>query len=184
MIGDIRISTGLLTNKKIKRLIRRKGSDGLLGLISLWIYTATHRPKGILYDMDNEDLMDACNTNDEHFISLLIDLKLIDFDGKNHSIHNWKDNNGWVFFSDERSEKAKKAAEARWNKQDKNQQHNATSNTGSNASSNAPSPTPTPTPTPKSIITENTLQPPPAEILDEQTGEIIDLQESVKGALG
>lgn len=119
MNTDIRISTGLLTNMKVKRLIRRKGHTGFYNMISLWIYAGIHRPEGVFFEMDEDDLMDAADTNDENFIPLLTELKLLDFDGLHHKIHDWNKHNHWALGAEKRSETARKAAEARWNKNQK-----------------------------------------------------------------
>lgn len=114
MNTDIRISTGLLTNRKIKKLIRRKGYEGFYNLISLWINTGINCPEGELTGYDREDIMDMSGTNDENFIELLMELGLLEFDNENYLIHNWKTHNHWAANAKKRSEKARKAIEARW----------------------------------------------------------------------
>ncbi len=119
MNTDIRVTTTIFTNKKIKRLIRRKGYEGFYNLISLWINTAIHRSTGSLDGYDSDDLMDILNTNDEKMVELLVDLNLLDFDGKTYAIHNWKKHNPWAFDADKRSEIARKAAKTRWESHNK-----------------------------------------------------------------
>jgi len=111
---DFRVSTHVLQNKKIKRLIRRKGHTGFYNLISLWAYTATQRPSGILHEMDREDIMDAAESTDETFVGLLVDLGLLDHDGASFSIHNWVKHNGYAAHAEQRSQKARDAANKRW----------------------------------------------------------------------
>jgi len=120
MNTDIRISVALLTNKKIKRLIRRKGHTGLFNLLSLWIYAGIHAPNGTFVGMDKEDLMDAASSTDETLIGMLEELTLLDFDGERYSIHDWVEHNHWATGAEKRSEKARKAADARWSMEDKN----------------------------------------------------------------
>lgn len=114
MNTDMRISTGVMGNRKIRRLIRAKGAEGFVQLITLWIYTSVHRPTGVLDDMDEFDIQDAAKSYDEKFADVLFDLKLLDFDDGTYSIHNWKKHNPWAFEADKRSEIARNAAKARW----------------------------------------------------------------------
>ena len=119
MNTDIRISTGLLTNMKVRKLIRRKGHTGFYNLISLWIFAGIHSPSGIFFEMDADDLMDAADTNDEKFIPLLVELRLLDYDGLNYQIHDWAVHNHWALGAKKRSESARKAADARWQNKEK-----------------------------------------------------------------
>lgn len=114
MNADIRISTGLFGNTKIKRLIRRKGSDGFVSLQKLWIWAAIHRPTGVLSGMEDGDLMDVLETNDEAMVALLVGLNLLDHDGKCYSIHNWMKHNLWASGAEKRADSARKAAQIRW----------------------------------------------------------------------
>ena len=119
MNSDIRISTAILTNKKIKRLIRRKGYEGFYNLISLWINTAIQCPEGALVGYDKDDVMDMANTSDEFFVDLLIELQLIGVNDKTYFLHDWKEHNPWAYGHKKRSENAKKAAEIRWRNEKK-----------------------------------------------------------------
>ncbi len=118
MVTDIRLQTSITTNTKIKRLVRRKGADGFVNLVNLWVHTATHNSSGFLVDMDKEDIMDAAQTSDERYVDLLIELNLLDevFEGGKTTlkIHNWEKYQGWVVGSEKRSELARKAAKSRW----------------------------------------------------------------------
>lgn len=115
MNTDIRISVGLLTNRKVKRLIRRKGHTGFYNLISLWVYAGVHCPSGEFEGMDKEDLMDAAETSDECFVDLLVDLNLLELKGGVYRLRNWRKHNGYAATAEERSQKARDAANKRWN---------------------------------------------------------------------
>ncbi|MDA3833727.1 MAG: hypothetical protein PF495_10040 [Spirochaetales bacterium] len=119
MNSDIRISTAIFTNKKIRKLLRRKNGDGLSSLLSLWINAAINSPDGVFLGYEMEDLMDSANTKDECFIPLLVDQKKQEFDGKIYSNHNWKKHNGYAYYAPERSEKARIAANTRWQMKNK-----------------------------------------------------------------
>ena len=118
MNTDIRLSTTCFAHAKIVKLERRIGSDGVLSLLKLWIYTAQHREKGILYDMTDEDIAIAAGwSGDEKlFISELLSLRLIDRVDDHYEIHNWRKHNSYAAFSEVRSEAGRKGAASRWNK--------------------------------------------------------------------
>ena len=115
MNTDIRISVALLSNRKIKRLIRRKGREGFYNLIALWVYAGVHCPTGIFEGMDKEDLMDAAETTDECFVDLLLELNLLEHKNGSYQIRNWRKHNGYAATAEERSQKARDAANKRWN---------------------------------------------------------------------
>ncbi len=117
MNTDIRVSTALMANRKIKRLLRSKGSGGVVQLINLWIYAAQCAPNGVLKDMDQADIMDAAGSRDENFAEHLTSLGLLDFDQNEFRIHDWTEHNHWACGAEERSERARKAAEVRWKNQ-------------------------------------------------------------------
>jgi hypothetical protein len=80
----------------------------------------------------------------------LLDLKFLDYEDNVYSIHDWQEHNGYAFFARERSLKAKKAAEARWHKENKNNNlmlNDACSNAMS-ITKQCPSPSPSPSPSP------------------------------------
>lgn len=116
MNTDIRLNIDVLSSMRIKKLIRRKGHAGFYSLISIWLFAAKHRPEGVLYDLDNEDIMDVASTKDETFIHTLVEIGLLDFDGTAYAIHNWPKHNPWCVGSEKRAETARKAAEVRWSK--------------------------------------------------------------------
>ena len=121
MNTDIRLSTTCFAHAKIVKLERRLGSDGVLSLLKLWIYTAQHREKGVLYGMTEEDIAIAAgwNGDEKRFVSELLNLRLIDLVESNYEIHNWRKHNPYAAFSEVRSEAGRKGAVARWNR-DKN----------------------------------------------------------------
>ena len=116
MNTDIRLNTTILSDPKIRKLIRKKGHEGFFNLISLWIHTAQHNCDGKLSGMDNDDIMDASGTNDEDFVSLLLDLKLLLLKNKTYEINKWAEHQQWAMGAKTRSETAKIAAKARWEK--------------------------------------------------------------------
>jgi hypothetical protein len=177
--SDIRLSITFRDHPKIVKLHKLLDDSGIASLVILWAYTAAHRHKGGLYGMDVLDVEIAARWSGENgaLVKTLHDLRLLDCAAcppreswEPHDIvlpvgiHDWRDWQGWAFFSDERSARASKAAEARWREQakkdalcgsHKKKMRNASkTNAGSNATStkiDAPSPAPSPAPPPKKV---------------------------------
>ncbi len=127
-MSDIRLDVDFDTNPKIIKLKRRMNDVGLLCLIRLWCYAAKHRSDGVLTDMDAEDIAIACGWpgNEQEFIATLEQLRLIErTEGGAYAIHNWEQRNPWAAHSDERSELARKAVTARWNKRKDTEKYGA-----------------------------------------------------------
>lgn len=162
MNTDFRISVSATSHPKILKLMRRCGDIAFFNLIKLWTFVAQNKPDGDLTGMDVDDIEIAAGWNGEcsTFYRALLDLCLLDATEEGLFVHDWQDHNSFAAFAKERSEKAKRAAEARWgaNKNTKGMPDDARSNANSmrqampnNARSNAPipSPNPNPIPTPK-----------------------------------
>lgn len=109
VVTDIRIQDTFFDNRKIVKLKRRLGPDALLCLIRLWMYTAKNAPKGILFDMDDDDIEIAACWQGGHgeFVHALVDLALLDKDNGIAQIHDWESSQPWAFKSDIRSERAR-----------------------------------------------------------------------------
>lgn len=120
MIDDIRIAASLRSHRKIKKLHRRLGAEGVLALIYLWIGAAVSKPDGRLVSWDVEDIaLEAEWLGDpQEFVEALVDLHLLERDHEgNFKLHNWAKHQAWVVGADARSWKAQHAAAARWGKQ-------------------------------------------------------------------
>lgn len=168
MNSDIRLSIGWNRHHKIVKLKKKLGSDGVLGLVSLWTFTGEHRPDGVLSGMDDDDIAIAADFpgDSSAFVAVLIELRLLDRAGNDLAIHDWQENNPWAFGSPARNEKAKKAAQARWDRRNNanpdpvNGGKNATSiesyatSIENHATSYAPSPSPSPSPKDTSTVVD------------------------------
>jgi hypothetical protein len=117
-MADVRINTLFLRHPKTIKLQKKAGPKAVLALIQLWFWVAENRPKGELYGMDAEDIGIAANWDGDNLklISLLTELRWLDFDGEIYHIHDWQDHNPWLFGSPDRKEHSQKAAKARWDK--------------------------------------------------------------------
>lgn len=165
--SDIRLQMGFYSNTKVKKLHRMLGADAVLSLIYLWLYTAENRPHGELRGMDETDIEIAAQWNGEHgkFISAICSegTKFLDKKGKLFVVHDWQENNPYAYHAPLRKQQAKKAAEAKWAKYNKNnicseQESAVLTAMLNNEMSNAPSPypSPSPVPSPKEKETKNT----------------------------
>lgn len=149
---DMRLDLDFIEHPKIRKLIKRAGYEGFYSLIKLFSITGKLYKNGILKDCTIEDIEDLSNWNGEYgkFVESLLDVKLLDFENEVYQIHDWKHHQPWIYFSEARSEKAKIAAQARWNgKLDTENAVSMQDACGEHKERNAPSPTPTPNPNPK-----------------------------------
>lgn len=170
---DIRVNSQVLNHPKIKKLVRFAGyEEGFLRLFKLWCWAADNRPKGILDNMDIEDIAIAMDYPEDRtedcgkLVETLVALRLLDAKNANgdatiYAIHDWKDHQPFLYHKDNRKKAAKIAAEARWQRKTgkrvnadrmRNASHSHAEGirdaSDSHASGNAPSPIPIPLPNP------------------------------------
>ncbi len=173
MNRDIRIELSFITHRKRKKLFSLLGPQGVLSLIDFWLSTAQNRPKGILTGMDETDIsLDAQWPGDpKEFCSALITSGFLDKEClKMHTacnpqcgeqcypqcylykVHDWGDHQPFAFYAEERSNRAREAAIARWDKRQTHEKKqirkgDAQSMQGAcdqHTKGNAPSPSPYP----------------------------------------
>lgn len=115
---DIRLSLEFFDHPKTKKLRKRLGIDGVLALLKLWAWTAGNRPNGVLTGLDVEAVELAADWGGEEgaFVPVLLELRLLDEVDGVFAVHDWEDHQAYASKSEERSSKARKAAEARWNR--------------------------------------------------------------------
>lgn len=146
MNTDIRIAVSFKGHRKRKRLRMLLGPGSTDFLLDLWISTAMNHPNGILEGMDASDIALEAGWEDdpEKFVSALQTCGFLDRNEAGvYALHDWEDHQGYAIHAEMRSEKARKAARARWG----TKTQNAPSMPGAlpQASfSNAPSPSPAP----------------------------------------
>lgn len=109
MNNDARISVGLPSHPKTKKLIRRLGPGGAWNLVCLFLWAAQNRPQGDLSGLSDEDIELAAGWDGEDgkFITALVDVRFLDGTVCAREIHGWEEHNPWAFGSDLRSAKAK-----------------------------------------------------------------------------
>lgn len=142
MNTDIRISVSAISHPKIIKLMRKCGDIAFFNLIRLWTFTAQNKPSGDLDNMDDDDIEIAADWHGESgaFVAALLELRLLEqADGGCYVVHDWAEHNGYASYAEQRSERARNAANKRWKTQ-----FNADEHMLNDASSNAPSPSPSP----------------------------------------
>ncbi len=152
---DMRVQLSWASHPKRRKLRRLTGGAGLGAIIDLWMFCALSRVDGSLAGMDDADIECAADWDGKPgvFIKALASCKLVDGEEMSRSVHDWADNNPWAAGAVNRSDKAKRAAEARWGKN--NDAGSMLQACGEHAPSidphahsNAPSPYPIPLPSP------------------------------------
>jgi hypothetical protein len=106
---DARISIGLPSHPKTKKLIRRVGEAGAWRLVCLFLWAAQTRPDGNLSGMTAEDIelaADWTGKNDE-FVKALVEVGFLDGTDGEYRIHDWSEHNPWAAGAEARSEKAR-----------------------------------------------------------------------------
>lgn len=109
---DARISIGLPSHPKTKKLIRRIGGDGAYRLVCLFLWTAANKSDGNLSGMSDEDIELAVDwMGDEGaFVQALVEVGFLDGEVDSRVIHDWAEHNPWAAGSEDRSEASKWAA--------------------------------------------------------------------------
>ena len=115
MNTDIRLSVGFWQHPKTKKMIKRLGLEGVRSLQVLWLWAAQNRPNGNLSGMDDEDIELAADWQGEDgkFINICREM-WFDTTEFGLKLHDWEEHNPWQTGAEARSDKARKAAQARW----------------------------------------------------------------------
>lgn len=145
--SDMRLSLDFVDHPKVRKLIRKAGYEGFFSLIKLFSMAGKIYQKGVLKDLESEDIEALCEWRGEggKFVDSMVDVGFLEKSARGYEIHDWEQHQPWIFHCEVRSEQAKNAARARWDAvsmPDACAEH---------ANSNAPSPIPTPIPTPNPI---------------------------------
>lgn len=150
MNKDFRLQVSFVDHPKTIKL-NRKGA--LLNLLKLWTWAAMNRPEGKLTGMNIDDIeiVSGWQKEEGEFVKIILEIGFLDCKKEIFSLHDWAEHNPYAIHSKARSEKARKAANAMWEKKNKQSSKHASSIDQAeldNNSSNAPLPTPSPNPLP------------------------------------
>ena len=115
---DIRLSLEFFDHPKVGKLERRLGLEAVVCLLKLWGWAAKNRPNGKLEGLDVEDVefVARWKGSEGEFVATLLALRLLDEVDGGFAVHDWEEHQAYASKSEERSSKARKAAEARWNR--------------------------------------------------------------------
>lgn len=108
----VRVMTGFYVHRKTLRLRSKLGSDAYWIPPRLWAYAAEHQPDGDISSYTSEELAELIGCS-KHCLIMLQALKECGFVEESGMIHDWVEHNG---YHQKFSERAKKAAAARWSK--------------------------------------------------------------------
>ena len=108
---DARISVGLPSHPKTKKLIKRGGQAAAWNLVCLLLWVSQNKPDGDLSGMTAEDIEIAAGFEGDEgaFVQMLVDVRFIDGQPGAYAVHDWAEHNPWAAGAEQRS------AKARWN---------------------------------------------------------------------
>ena len=111
------VDSGLPHHPKIIKLKRLIGSPGCWSLICLWAYTAAHKPDGRL-DLTKTEIERVAHWGGTKgkFLKALLSCNLLVQQDNHYLIHDWQLHNPYQATSKDRSDRARKAALSRWQK--------------------------------------------------------------------
>jgi hypothetical protein len=176
-VTDIRVTVAWRDHHKRKKLRLRLGSDGVLALLDLWLWTAQNHPDGVLSGMSAEDVEISANWSGQGgtLVAALVDVRLLDVReadaaGTVFVLHDWQEHQQWASGAARRSEAGRLAAKRKWDRRLGGPDHDSTGTPavapetpavapekpavamrlrcGGNAPSPIPTPIPIPIPTP------------------------------------
>lgn len=112
---DIRLAVGFWGHPKTRRLKKALGLRGVRSLQILWCWCAQNRPDGDLRDLDGEDIEFVADWRGKKgaFFDYCLD-RWIERTATGYALHEWEDHNPYQAQGASRSDRARKAAQARW----------------------------------------------------------------------
>ena len=121
MNTDIRIDIRLPRHWKYRKLKRAIGTAPMEYLIVFWGTVAEQKPDGNLIGWDSADIEDAAGWDGEPgvFCAAMMAAGFLDETETGFLPHDWADHQPWAVGAEERSEKARSAAKAKWGKTSK-----------------------------------------------------------------
>ena len=116
MAADARLSTGLPSHPKTKKLIRRLGQSSAWNLVCLILWAADNRSDGDLSGMSIEDIELASDWlgEDGALVDALVAVRFLDGEENAYILHDWAEHNPWAAGSNRRREVARSNAAKKW----------------------------------------------------------------------
>jgi hypothetical protein len=117
---DLRLDADFPRHPKTRKLKHRLGTDAVLALVALWCFARKYRPEGRLDNMEIEDVELAAEWEGKAgtLVATLLEIGFVEqAEGSNaYVLHDWADWQPFAVGSKTRSEHARKAGDARWNR--------------------------------------------------------------------
>jgi len=142
---DIRLDVTFPDHPKTIALVAILGEKAVRPLLRLWTRAAGTHIKGDLTGLSDRqiELMAAWPGRSQVFVAALLQVRFLEGEPGARHLHDWMQRQTYAANSDYRTEKARRAAAAKWDKI-RSTERDATSTAQSNAPSNAPAPAPSP----------------------------------------
>ena len=88
---ELMLCTSSRIHPKIRRLKNKLGAEGVLALYNLWCFCKEYRKDGHLTGMEDHDISEAADYegDNETFVKVLVDLRLLDAEGGVFTVHGW-----------------------------------------------------------------------------------------------
>ena len=88
---ELMLCTSSRIHPKIRRLKNKLGAEGVLALYNLWCFCKEYRKDGHLTGMEDHDISEAADYegDNETFVKVLVDLRLLDADGGVFTVDGW-----------------------------------------------------------------------------------------------
>jgi hypothetical protein len=109
------VSVDFFTHFKTRKLRKRLGPQGILCLFHLWAYASSFQTDGNLSYMTPEDIELAADWEGKEGL-FCATIRKIGFLNDDFSLHDWQEHNPWLAGAQKRSDKARKASQAKWRK--------------------------------------------------------------------
>jgi len=114
----LRVDPNVLDHPKMVRLVARFGERGFVNLQRLWFHAAKFNSDGRFNGVTAKELglIGRVSRQPEGFIQALVDMRLLDLEGDTYSIHGWQKRQPFLATTEERAERNRQNAVARWAK--------------------------------------------------------------------
>ena len=109
MNTDIRLAVGFFDHPKTVKLERLLGPQAVISLMRLWLWAVQHRPGGVLFGMDADDIEIVARWSGEKgaFLPAITELRFLDSVDGAYRVHDWEEHNPWQSEAEGRADKAR-----------------------------------------------------------------------------
>lgn len=113
---DIRLAASFFDHPKTVRMERRCGLEGVVAVLRLWCWAATHRPNGSLHDLEPEEVETFARAP-QGWLQAATEIGFLERqESGNLALHGWTEHQPYVATREARIHAGKVAAYKRWGK--------------------------------------------------------------------